>query len=62
MYASRLALDAEAGAETECALYAAAGAEVVGVNYMHATDPDSLRDNAGTTVSMHFKEDDGPEA
>ena len=57
VYATRLALDTEA--ETECAMFAAAGAEVVGVNYMHATDADSMRDSAGTTVSMHFNK---PEA
>ena len=37
-------------------MFAAAGAEVVGVNYMHATDADSMRDSAGTTVSMHFND------
>ena len=41
-------------ADAEVAMFSAAGAEPAGVNYMHATDPDSLRDCAGCTVSLRF--------
>ena len=40
--------------DAEVAMFSAAGAEPAGVNYMHATDADSLRDCAGCTVSLRF--------
>lgn len=40
--------------DTEVAMFASAGAEVMGINWMQATDPDALKDCAGCTVHMKF--------
>jgi len=41
-------------ADSEVAMFVDAGAEPASVNYMHATDPDALRESAGCTVSLRF--------
>ena len=42
--------------DAEHAMYAANGAQAdsLGINYMHATDPDALRECAGCTVTLRF--------
>ena len=50
-YASTSALD---DPDAEVAMFAASGAKANKVNWMHATDPDALRDCAGCTVTMQF--------
>ena len=40
--------------DSEVCMFAEAGAEVERVNYMHAQDPEALRECAGCTVSMRF--------
>ena len=49
-YAARCTGDAD----SEVAMYSAAGAEIVGINWMHAQDEEALRDCAGCTVSMRL--------
>ena len=41
-------------ADSEVAMYGAAGAQVIGINWMHATDEAALRECAGCTVTMRF--------
>eukprot|EP00961_Rhodomonas_salina_P121221 1631692-Rhodomonas_salina.1 len=43
-----------ANQDSAMCMYADAGAELQGINYMHATDPDALSDCAGCTVVMQF--------
>jgi len=40
--------------DSEVGMFAAAGMEPFGINWMHANDAEALRDCAGCTVSMHF--------
>jgi hypothetical protein len=41
--------------DSEVAMFTAAGMEPFGINWMHANDPEALKDCAGCTVSMHFQ-------
>jgi hypothetical protein len=43
-------------ADSEVAMFGAAGAHVIGINWMHATDETALRDCAGCTATMHFSQ------
>jgi len=51
-YVAKTATDPDA----EVAMFQAAGAEVLGINWMQATDPDALKDCAGCTVHLRFPE------
>jgi len=43
-----------ADTDSEAGMFAACGAEVVGVNWMHNPDPEAMKDCAGCTVSLRF--------
>ena len=40
--------------DSEVAMFRAAGAEVMGINWMQATDPDALKDCVGCTAHLRF--------
>jgi len=44
--------------DAEVSLYRAAGATLVGINWMHDTSPESLRESAGCTASFEFPIDE----
>ena len=46
-----------ANQDSEMCMFADAGAEPQGINYMHAHDPEALRDCAGCTVTLRFPEE-----
>ena len=48
------AMQTRTDADAEHAMFAAAGAELAGINWMHNPEPEALRDCAGCTASLRF--------